>query len=370
MNYDEQQHTVKLLAGFAGGMRGTVVYFQQTAPINIRTSEADGTISSVHGELLQINEFELVFQAGLAFDENVEENYNTVTGTAYVYPGIYPKVGDLFLYEINPGQLGLFKVNDSKKLSIRRFTYHAIEFILVRLPSSAEVETLTDAVTEIVYFSKQKFGAGENALLESETYLLIRDIHIIRNVLIEHYKQLFWDEHMYGSFVKENGVYDPYMVDFLNRTLSFMDVGIMPKKLLTVVPNRNDTLLYALLHPGDVPKEKLKKFVTTRTHTLDQRATVINTLLNRSYNVVISDEEAGTIDLVPLYILGQTFYNNDPDKYTLVDKLISAYMTEKVIYQNDLMTLSKQYRTLSSEEQFYRIPIYILLLDALAKAIT
>lgn len=370
LNYDRQQHIAQLISGYASGMKATVVYFKQHMPVDTRTGDSDGSISEIHSSLLQINDFELTFQEGLAFSELTETNINEITGNAYVYPGFYPSPGDLFLYEINPGQLGLFKVNDSKKLSMRKGTYHAIEFILAGIPSNIEVKEIADTVVDVVYFSKQKFLAGESALLTSETHVLLKDISIVRNVLTSHYKQKFWNEHMYGSFVREDGIYDPYMIDFLNKVFSYMDLGVMPRKLMTKVVNRNDTLLYALLNPHNIARSAIKKFVAVRTHTLDQRATDINTLLNKQYCEVVSDEVAETEGSLPLYILGQTFYNNDPDKFLMIDKLVANYISERLIYQNDLMTLAKQYRTLSVDQQFYQIPIYILLLDALSRALT
>lgn len=369
LNIDRNGGVLAALKGYAQGSPIKVTYFHnQYTATDERTNDSDfaKALNDVHHDLLQINEFEFKLRSPFDFTFDNGVLTSTVRGTGIVYPGFVPVVADFFLYELEPGYMGLFKVDTQpSRLSIKTGTFHEIAFVLDRFVSSDDITQIKLRVSDNAWFDKQRFLNGEATLLLYDDYAILQECDKWISLLLDYYNDKFWEQENYETFLRPDKVYDPYVIDFLRKTVSVEQLYKHPTQLLPKHKNHAWTIWEKLLNPKSIPWELVKSSYMVESKSVTMWDVHINALMNRDYLTAVEDTYAGEIfDYVVKEVDGSNL-----DTYNEFEKLLCAYLNNGVINAKQLMVCVENYLNVSEEEQFYTIPILMFLMRRLYNGI-
>lgn len=370
LNIDRDSSVINALKGFAEGSPILVTWFHNMESVaNKKTTYSDLSFLSdtVNHGYHRINNFELRLQTPLEFSYDDAQNTSTITGNGLIFPGFIPKTGDLFIYEIEPGILGLFKVTGAPtRLSVRVKTSHVAPFIMVRVLNNTELVEILDRVREESWFNKQRFLNESTALLTNDDVEDLEYIKVKLRELIPFYIEKFYDQTTYKSFVRVDDVYDPYIVEFIKKTIDTYPYGIFVEQLICNPDNMRGSFWAKLLDPKARDWEAHVHDAYTLLYELPATASRVTSLINRPYIKLIQD----TTDIVdPFLYVSDNIGGIDTSVFTPFDMLIAMYMEYQAIDIDILVQLIADIYTAEDTDQFYQIPVLVYMLNRLGNAI-
>lgn len=245
LNVDNFREHVSAVSGYPEGRIVIVTYFSKNAPITDIQSKvvdlATEAKDSVHTSWTQIRNMELRCQNEFTFDFDMDKNVGKIESEALMFPGFTPKVSDLFLYELRNGKIGVFTISSIQRLAIGQDTYFKITFTAQEFLTASKRNLLQKQTSMVCYFDKVKFIYGNKALLKSEEYIQQNELISIRKEIIRNYMDRFYSKD-FSSFIRPDGLYDPYVVEYWNRKVSITDGGVRPTQILISVQNYGKTI--------------------------------------------------------------------------------------------------------------------------------
>lgn len=354
---------VSKLAGFISGAEVKVIWYNQiTSRGDFASNFSTPSFGSdsVNTSYLRINDMGIVLSGPIDFEYDTDTTTSTVSGTALVFPGFQPKVGDLFVYAIDKGVIGLFKVNETpERLSIKSGTSHSVNFTLIKIMDSAVRESLDERTRETAYFNKERFLLSDGALLTHQEVIDHEFITRTIEKLKRHYSNEFFDAGM-ESVVRPDGVYDPYLVEFLHDTSgAYLNDKYVIQLFTDKLVNYNNSIFSKLLDRDNI--DDLINTVAIEKVTYSAYSGTINALLNKFKLTIVGDstEPYFSSNVMSLNI----------DDYTPFDRVVTLLLEYGVISYLVLKDLAATIRNEDPMVQFYQIPIIIYLLKLLANSI-
>lgn len=294
VNADAYRERMNLVAGFPEGRVIIVTYFSQNNPItDIQSHVVDLNLTTkddTHLAFTEIRNFEMRCSSELNFEYDSDTNTTKVTGEALVFPRFTPRVADIFLYEMRQGQIGVFRVASVDRLALGQDTYHKVTFTMQNYLNGEYRAMLNRQTTVRMYFDKKKYIAGNTALLTSEGFSQKKTLEHIRLEIIEDYIERFYSEE-FSTFIRPDGLYDPYVVEYWNKKVSLRDSNtqLRPTQILISVANYRKTIWAVLT---DNPIKNLTN-VERRWNTGTYRSTFwgvnVTSLLGHKF-ITIGDE--------------------------------------------------------------------------------
>jgi hypothetical protein len=355
LNIDQYENTFRDLMTYVEGIPVTVTYYHVNQPEqDIRTSPADiqPMGNPVHKDFTKILHFEMRLQDSLQPTFNPEDNSFDLNGEAVVYPGFEPNVGDQFLMQLDDGNVGEFKVNDKTPMTYRQNRCYKIGFEILNLATDLIIRRLDSGVRETFIFEKVSYPGNDTyTLLKEQTYLDVMSFEQIRAALIKLYIRKFFNED-WRAFVRPDGVYDPYVGEFMKKLLTYKEVKMRPQQIFRRLQDYDDSIWYQfktdILETFSliVPKFK-KKYLAANALAVDHTA-----LINRWYIALDPEGEE-------YYVLSNAFYTRNKDSMTPLERILYTYITDRAINPTEVLTLVKDTQHMSDMMMFYTYPIYI-----------
>lgn len=189
----------------------------------------------------EIRQFELRLNGDFNFNYADDTNLTSLQGEALIMAGFIPKVSDVFFYELRNGKIGVFYIGNVRRLALGQDTYHQVSFTL-RTWLTADLRDRFKRATKAWYvFDKQKFLVGNHAFLVDKDYICQKDLRQLRVEIIQNYTDRFYTTN-YASFMRPDGLYDPYVVEYWNKKVAYMDSPVRPVQLLEMVQNYKKTI--------------------------------------------------------------------------------------------------------------------------------
>jgi len=360
LSVDRMSDVIGMLKSAARGSRINVTYLKQAQErTETETTDQFGPdmmiMDKVHTCTLMIHNFELILTASMDFNYESETTLSEFTGEALVYPGFMPSIGDMFLYEMPDGRVGLFEINQvPKRLSIRSNTYHSIQFELNNFMNQTEMTQLMGTIVNEAYFDLERFLTEDGAVLKSEEYQLIKEIEQWTKTLAIYYIDTFFDKKDYMSLIRPDRIYDPYIVEFFKFILSREDSPLRPVQLIGDVSYWKRSFWWRILSPGQVNSAILVDNFIITTKLIRYMTTQINALSNRDYLILTTDQ---SID-VNSYIESVFGTDHDQPVWSLLDTYFDRQLVDTIV----LMDLVRNFGSLTAAQQFYHIPLYLALM--------
>lgn len=357
-------NTTKMIVGFMRGKRVLVTYYRglKQGSSNMRTNIADYPTSRnvLDNEYSKILNLEITLPKDLDFVANPENASIDVSGEAMLYPNMNPSNGDIFTMGLGDGRVGVFQVSSVQPMSWRSDTIFAIKFTLQSFMGSEDIDPIEGSVVETFVFQKENYLGNTVSLLKESTYLNLETIKAFRSNILKFYHNQFFNSDL-CSYFRPDGIYDPHMVKFLSTKITLSDIPVRPK-LLTGSMNREfkETVLGRLHDRFNTSLKGIASQFRVVPYK-NSRMGVFTTELS-GYSLVST--EIG-LDGYSYYIFSNNFYNEDLVNMSEEEKMFHTAIKERK--SGDLSALITEYLepvfNLEPDEQFYKIPLYVHLID-------
>jgi hypothetical protein len=365
LHMDTDVEIISAIKGYVEGTPIKVDYYHQiqgNATDNSNVSIISFLADSVNTSYLRIVNMEIRLKEPMTFNYNTEVNTSEVTTTAVTYPGFNPRAGDMFVYSIDNGTTGLFKVNTiPERLAISNQTAYQFSCILVRILDTNDLESIMERVRETAYFNKKRFLSENTALLTHQEVVDLDYINKSITELIDHYGAHFYSP-TDKSIWRPDAKYDPYMVAFVHKAIGRYLDKRYTMQLFEDVTDKivwRQSLYYKLLARDNL--SDLLNTASVRMVEYSAYSSVINGLVNRDAIVLDPD---GDIDYMNTNIISL-----DSSTYTDFDKVVSLLLRYGVIAYETVKSMIVNIRSEDPLTQFYQIPILIYIMKMMKSGI-
>jgi len=353
-----------MLIGFGRGKRVLVTYYRQlrTGGTNLRNNVSDYPTSRnvIDNEYQKILNLEITLPQALDFENNPEQASIGVSGEAMFYPNMNPSNGDVFTMGLGDGRIGVFQISSVAKTSWRTSSVYAVKFTLQSFAQAEDIDPIEGAVTITSVFSKENYLGGTAALLSEVTYLQLEKLKVTRSNLLKYYHHHFFFKNL-NSYLRPDGIYDPYVVKFVADKLTMADVHTRPKLLTGGIDDSYRKTIFGRL---------VDRFNNSLYNLADQyrilpyKQTRMGVYVTELSGYALVSPEVGLEDQEP-YVFTSAFYTNNTADMTNEEKRFHDAITLRKA--GDLTTLISDYLdpifSLSDDDKFYKIPLYVHLID-------
>lgn len=286
INTDRSFQVVADMKGYAEGSALTVTYYKEhysETDVRGKADDTDDGVHPAHRSILKIHNFELRMTGPVQYEHDIEETKSKLSGEALTYPGFRPEKGDKFVMEVDTGKCALMQVTEHPtRLSIRASTYYKITFAMVEWVSVEVIEQLEAGITDEAWFDKTRFLNEPGALLYHDEYVELKYLKKQRTRMIKYHTAKFLDMNLMFSYNRPDAIHDPYVTDFLLRTLEHTEVGYRPVQLYRDAPFIDTSIWVALLDPN-LPLQAVPTSNKIGVHTLGSKSVKHNALTNKKY---------------------------------------------------------------------------------------
>ena len=400
INTGRMTDVVDLLRAFGEGSPTVVTYYHRIdGGGNIRGTDLaiDDDLNRVHAAYLKIHDFELRITSSLQFDHLTDDALNSLVGDAVTYPGFEPKVGDRFIMELDTGRFGFLEINEQpKRLAVRSMSYWSIRFILTDWLDDTFLATVEAGVRQEGWFDKNRFLTEPGALLIKEEVILMTKAKVAVAQMTNYFTEKFFDRLTYGTYMRPDKVFDPYVVDFLRQILDYSETRGLPEQFVPDATCIKTSWWAWLLNADVVPVEAIPAGWKVRYYRIGSQSTQINALVNKPYLLMIGPgdtSEWGSVEDYYRYTSTYTHVCMYPDRFppnnyypepevgatedavsykeqfilagtteaSAFYKVVTRFSQDRVIVPTDIMTAFTEVYSASSESQFYQFPVLIFL---------
>lgn len=420
---DTKYTPLSSLLTYIEGASWTVTYYSQVLGKDNDIRSQDIELSGVYQQYTEINAMELKVTSTLSTTQDTTTNRMMVSGSANVYPFIIPNVGDMFAADVGDGREGVFRITNSEKKSVLKESIYFIEYNLIYYSDSDKLrrDDLRAKSINSYFYIKDFLLHGQDPLLVKDDYGAYQELESLYSEIIQNYFKWFFNNE-YKTIVipgQSKVIYDHYLVEALlailntrdapqllhvrklnvdddkylkqpqlwealvNRDLSLLDLsnktmGLVNAKCFNsnpmlngvfysgvnyvVYPMRPEKLLNVGLQFPVKPLalESLEK-VTSRSVRLDKL--VGDKELDLRSNFVVNIKP---VLMDKSYVLSDSFYITGQDMSAL-EIMTMDYLNKKALNPVLLLKVVKNYRNFGVIEQFYYLPIIMILISAIIR---
>lgn len=362
---------INQLKNYIQGTPILVTYYHQ---ISSNASNSSGQVSpdfsssGVNISFTRIEKFELKLMAEMSYSFEEGSSASSITGQAMTYPGITPKIGDLFLYSISPGKIGVFKLSKNpERRTYHNATAHVISFDLWKFLDTTTYQQIEERVRESGVFDKQRFLNEPGALITHQEVLDLSYLEERVASLIRVYEDRYFDSNR-NTFWLEGGAYDPYLVDFYREAISCYTSNdhtyIRLPQCPELLRNKQRSLYASILgtNPWGTPLLTWQEVVVEH----NQYSSMITSLIGESLVFLTA---TSTDDSVLNEYISSDILSMVPGAQDTFDKLVTLFLEQKSLCTAHLKYCLDNVLTIGITEGFYQIPILIYLSKLAIKAI-
>jgi len=330
-------------------------YHKLVDPLIRSESISTGVENDIADSYRRINGLEIKMQDPLTGDYDLNDAQTQVVTRVVFYPGFVPKIGDFFLYPTAPDKLGKIEITSVTRLTFRSDTSYASDVFLSKYVDQADIDEYESRVSDVAFFDAEAFLLGKSVLLKTEERVLLDDIRSLEAKLKSYYIKKFFDRTWAYTIVREDGVYDPYVVEFVTRLFEWNEWPRYPARLIDAPADYDESYWAQLLDPNPIDYSKVKRYHELVKCTMVSNSTRITSLLNRTYVANQLEQLLGT---EPYISTGLDPAAEEADDFEL---LVRMWLEHKKLDPTALLTIAQEYRFIEDPlDQFYRIPILIL----------
>lgn len=404
----------KNLLTHIAGSSWSVDYYSQQISDDSELRPLDVGVDPVYQQYIKINDYEFKVTSSLSSTQNQETNEFEVTGEATTYPSLIPNVGDMFTAGVGDGRRAIFTITDAERLTIMKETCYNISYTLVSFTDDPRFEDLELKVVKTTHFIKKLLQHEQDPIVVGDDYNNYLLLTQSTDRLITLYFEQFYDKGNSTLLLPDQSerTYDTFLVGFIRK---FMDTKTHPylSKLsvfkTTLIGDNVPLTLWDILlrHYESLIPIACKKMSLTRTtafktgpftdsvyYTDIQKvyypsegqgfSTVVkstpldldegikyfldNNIVNQetpiSQDYVLMESDRHWIKPVMIddnYVFSQAFYDGDRQNMSILESMSTDALEGIPLDQKQLYKMVKTCNEWSKLDQFYYIPILLLL---------
>jgi hypothetical protein len=417
---DTKYTPLSSLLTYIDGASWTVTYYSQILNSDNDIRSQDVELSGIYQQYTEINSMELKVTTPLNSSQETSTNRMVVTGAANVYPFIIPNIGDMFAADAGDGREAIFRVTNSEKKSILKESVYFIEYSIMYYSDSDLVrrQDLKAKTINSYFYIKDFLLNGQNPLLIDEEYSAYQELDNLYHEIVQNYFRWFFNNEYKTLIVpgQTKVIYDHYLVNALlsilntvdapqimhirklnvdddrylkqpqiwdalvNRDLSLLDLSNKTMGLVSTHTFNANPMLNGIRFSGvqyvvypvrpeklldvgiefpvkNLSIEKIQK-ITSRSVRLDKL--VGDRELDLKSNFVVNIKPVLKDDR---YIFSDSFYTTGEDM-SVLEIMTLEYLNKKAINPITLLKVIKNYRNFGVIEQFYYLPVIMILINS------
>lgn len=238
-----------ILAHVSGSKWVPKFYLSQFLNADNGPQSYSADLPAVSQQYKKIVEPEFRVQSPLSNSFTEGENEWVVTGSAILYFGIIPNVGDLFLADIGDGRLGQFNVTEAAPKSYLQATVYEISYKLIGYATPELMAALDAKTIETGYYVRDQYLSGNQGILVERD---VKDyealLRILQTLPNEYHRDFFSSEFQtYLVPDQEFPLYDPFITPFFKRLVDPETHSWISKVNLLNVDTGNDKVITTVL---------------------------------------------------------------------------------------------------------------------------
>lgn len=408
------------LLRYVEGASWTVNYYRQVIATHNDLRAPDKGQDGVYQNYEEIIGLEIKVSSPLSQgSQDQDTGLMNVEGSGLIYPQLIPNVGDVFIADSGDGRDALFLVTSVNRSSFRKDSVFQIDYILKYYidPNGTTLKDLKNKTVQTFFFEKDMLLNNKTPLLIEDEYKFMKEATISYFEMVNYYFNTFYDKEFSTLIVpgqSDKAVYDPFVTDFILRiTNTNESMNIRRVKLLITLDDEylNQPQLYSILlnrsiHLLDQANQQMgltsPLYFAPDSHLRGIRYTYISdliypinpdTTMNQKTDLspkpinattLIQTQSAkniysisnelyveGTLSIPYIYpvledeyyVFTENFYKN-LDQKSILESLTRDYLKQKAIDVKRMWPLLKRWHQFNRLEQFYYLPILILLTKA------
>lgn len=370
---------------------------------------------AVYQQYLRIKNLEMRVTMPLTQSMDTQSKEFTVVGTATLYPGLVPANGNVFLADVGDGRIGIFVITEIRQKTILRNTTYEIEYELKGYDTDELLDDLRKKISKDTYFVRDFYKFGKNPLLIDSEYEQYQQVLLYKERLPRTYYDRFFNHDLSTLLIpnpESKYFYDPFVTELMSKLVDRDKVGVWRNvKLLNRDIANHDRLstvwdsmfeqnpeilnycsfisnYISVSHFSAAPRFASLRYSGVKQvyyPKLDKYPSVgdLESMPERVFNrpvdldSIMGDDLDGLnypgLDPLTLpmmkpvtvdeyYVFSKAFYDVDYPNMSLMELMVTAMLDKKPIGIKSLFALCKGSTYWGDLEQFYYLPVLLLLL--------
>lgn len=375
---------------YVKGMKCEVTYFLQVRDLREDYSLPDLNLPPTTQKYNRINKLIIYLQSPIE-----QDNINNIQGEAIINAGFLPNMHDVFLLTLTGGREALFSITD---IQTKTYNLHPAYYITFKL--FCFVDTHAPFYNDVVNKTVKEYTYDKEYLLDYSAPVILQTDYVDKINLKDSIRELI--DYYFNNFVnkekkvialptKSNIYVDTLLIEFIFKIVNYSDHVAIPT-LTNLDLNLREDIPYSIWDVIVTRDKKLLKkcirdigfkytpfnysnIITRKMNALGIRFTcgVVDSSYKANMDIVDMGIEKGIDYVYPFsiedrkYVVGNSVYNLDGN-YSMLERLLVDYLDGKMLDTNDLKFLLSKYMDWDTIDQYYGIPILIVLVkDAVSR---
>lgn len=420
---DSRQIPQTALMTHVEGAKWTVRYYSQVLAQDNATTGQNLDRDATFQQYKVVEQLELRVTTPLNQQQDPQTKSFKVQGQSNFYPnGVIPNDGDMFIADIGDGRAAVFKITGSDQRSIYKDAGYVTDYELIDYATEERVNDLESKVVERLVFVKDFLTYGQNPLITTTEHEQLKLLEVNYEEIAEEYFRRFVSKEYRTLLLpgQEMSIYDPFLTNavliafnshlspafkyikelnvseddnfstptlwdaILNKKRSMLTGGTQKMGLISTVQFSNNPRMNSLrysglqqiVYPID-PQRSEDDIRSGKTKTLSTEVVKpTETRLTRLFDLVAISELPGLPqrDVVGVnaigndfYVFSEAFYNRWTVGQSAIEILVQQYLDDKAMDLTALAKLTGTYKSWAPLEQFYQVPIMLMLIRAVIR---
>lgn len=210
------------------GSSWVVDYYSQIIGLDSNLKGQQTSTSAAYQQYNKIEKLEIKVISPLVQTQDPETKAQTLSGTALLYSMLVPNEGDMFIANIDNGQLSTFRVISSTKKSIFKQATYEITYSIGTTDPVYLLDLYSKVINTYVY-RKDFLTYGQNPVVISEDNAILETLENVYKTLADQYFPRFYNKE-FKTFTlpgQTQATYDPFLTGYILKMFGMRDHHIL-----------------------------------------------------------------------------------------------------------------------------------------------
>ncbi|WP_144106598.1 hypothetical protein [Paraburkholderia sp. BCC1886] len=406
------------------GSSWTVDYFSQVLDTDSGVNGQSVNKPAQMEQYRRIQNLELKVTTPLTQSQDETSKQMSYTGGGTIYGVLIPNVGDLFLAHVDDGRIGIFELTTSERKSFYKDSVFTVEYTMLDYAGPERLRDMETKTLETFEYIRDYLKAGQNPLVEKDTWTIIRQLHNRYDSMLKQYTKQFMSKE-FKTLIAPGQPYPTYDAWLVRAVTEMFQSHDTPELMYLRQLDVDDDQSMACIQLWKVLLEKdpaMMKFVNQRAglvwvnrfsrnpmlngirwsgvqlvvYPIDPELTVDQAFVGLEpvtdaqlqptpsrkgrLEDLITKSELDTLPYAtaPLihpvlhddyYVLSKAFYERELGAQSRLESCVWDYLEDRALDNKLLLSLCDTYHGFGMLEMFYYTPIVLLLIRAAIRRI-